>query len=340
MLECLIKPGMKVLLTAIGGGGDIVSAAVLSRSLSRLGINVVMASVAWERYINDPMPGPLRLEEIVNPIERGKEYVLISGRSYAIRGGRTVIFQAVNVARTLNERIYIVDLHGGVEGYVRALQEIASKEGVDTIIGVDVGGDSLAIGCEEGLWSPLADWMGLSALSRINGKLAIHSPGSDGELDQNYILERVDQIARRGGLLGIKVLCESDAKLLEELLKSARSEASLIPLLAHKGVRGEIALRRGTRRVKVSFLSTITFLLDARIVAEGTEPVRALSNTKSIQEARDTLNSFGIYTELDFEEDLVRLGISPDELSADVIMRIRREGRERIKRRAQIRYCE
>jgi hypothetical protein len=82
---------------------------------------------------------------------------------------------------------------------VRALREIASVEGVDCIIGVDVGGDSLASGSEEELWSPLADWVELAAVARLSGVLAAHSPGSDGELSQSYVISRIDKVAARGG---------------------------------------------------------------------------------------------------------------------------------------------
>lgn len=78
-------------------------------------------------------------------------------------GSRVVVPQAVNAPRALNRPVYVVDMYSGVEGYVRALREIASVEGVDCIVGVDVGGDSLASGSEEELWSPLADWVELVA---------------------------------------------------------------------------------------------------------------------------------------------------------------------------------
>ncbi|MEM4482249.1 MAG: DUF1152 domain-containing protein [Desulfurococcaceae archaeon] len=330
---------MKVMLLAIGGGGDIISTAVLSRSLMRQNIKTVIASIAWERYINDPSPGPLRLDEIVNFVEKKEGYILIDGRSYAVRGGYKVIFQAARVSEALNEKIYIIDLYGGVNGYVKSIREIVAKEGIDLIIGVDVGGDSIAVGCEEGLWSPLADWMGLSALHVVKGKLALHSPGSDGELEQQYLLSRIDHIASKGGLLGIRLLCESDAKLLENILERASTEASLISLLAYRGRRGELTLRGGTRKVTLSFLSTLTFLLDTNIVIEDIRPARELTDTKSIYEANKLLNAYGIYTELDFEEDLARANIKPYELSADLVMRIRKSGKERVAKSAMINYC-
>lgn len=328
---CLIKPGLKVLFIAIGGGGDIASAAVLARSMKTYGVNYVLASIAWERYIYDPVPGPIRLNEIENILDRGDSYVVVDGESFAIRGGQRVSFQAAKVAKLLNERIYIIDIYRGVNGYLMAIEDISTREGVDVVIGVDVGGDSIASGCEEELWSPLADWIGLAALARAHGILALHSPGSDGELPQDYILNRIDIFAARGGLLGVRSLCSHDIELLENILRKVSSEASFIPILAHRGMRGEIELRKGSRKVKLSMFNTFTFYLDATTLARNIEPVKAIYNTNSLEEANRILNNYGIYTELDLEEDLARQGVKPEELSSDVLIEIRWKGITRLR---------
>ena len=338
-MDCIVKPGVKVLLLAIGGGGDIASTAMIARSLLNLGAKYVLASIAWERYIHDPIPGPIKLDEIQECTSRGEHYVVITGNSYAIRGGKKVVFQAAKVARLLGETIYIIDLYGGVEGYVSALKEISSREGVDLVVGVDVGGDSLATGCEENLWSPLADWVGLASLSRVSGVIAIHSPGSDGELTQDYLLEKIDEYARKGGLLAARSMCREDAEFLDEILKYVDSEASRIPLLAYRGVRGAVELRMGSRSVKSTLLSTFTFFLDARLIAEYVEPVKAIYYTKSLEEVRGVLNSYGIYTELDLEEDLFKTGVRPGGLTGEFLMEIRKRGLARVRSGATRSYC-
>lgn len=338
-MECLLKPGIKVLVLAIGGGGDIASAAVIARSLAKLGVQVVLASVAWERYIYDPVPGPIKLSEIQNAADHGEHYVVVTGDSYAVRAGRKIVFQAAKAARAIGGKIYVVDLYGGVEGYVKALNDIAARESVNFIVGVDVGGDSLATGCEDDLWSPLADWVGLAALSRVKGILAVHSPGSDGELDSDYLLRRIDDFARKGGLLGVRSMCREDAEFLSTLLRHVNSEASRIPLVAYAGQRGEVELRNGSRKVKLTLMSTFTFFLDARVVAESIEPVKALYSTRSLEEARDVLNSYGIYTELDLEEDLARLGLTPELITGDLLLEIRRQGASRVKKSKNVEYC-
>ncbi len=325
--------GKRALVLAIGGGGDVASAAVLAAAYRRAGLGAILASVAWERYVNDPVPGPIRLEEIANPVELGEGYALVTGSSYAVRGGRRVDFQAARAAAVLNENVYVVDLYGGVVGYARALREIAEREGADAVVGVDVGGDSLAAGHEEGLWSPLADWIGVASLARLGGVLAVHSPGSDGELGQDYVLRRVDEVAQRGGLVWGTLMSREDAEVLERLLERVESEASRVPLLAWRGFRGKHTMRRGSRAVDVTLLSTATFFLDARAVVEGVGPLEELGTADSLEEARRRLNSVGIYTELDLEEDLAELGVDPARLSGELLVEVRRRGMESLRRK-------
>ena len=319
------------MVVAIGGGGDIASAAMIASAVERCGCRSVLASIAWERYVYDPVPGPMRLSEIVNPLARGDYYVVVTGESYALRGGRVVVPQAVHAARALNKPVYIIDMYSGVEGYVKALREISSAEGVEAIIGVDVGGDSLASGFEEDLWSPLADWVGLAAISRFNGVLAVHSPGSDGELSQSYVISRIDKVALRGGFLGVTAMSELEAGVLENVLRYVNSEASRISLLAYRGFRGLISLRRGSRFTEVTLFSTLTFYLKAPVVLELVEPAQRIINTKSLEEVRVVLNSLGVYTELDLEEDLARHNIKPEELTGELLVSIREEGRKRLR---------
>ncbi|MCC6041319.1 MAG: DUF1152 domain-containing protein [Desulfurococcaceae archaeon] len=328
-----LTPRSTVLVVAIGGGGDVASAAMIASAIERYGCRSVLASIAWERYIYDPVPGPVRLSEIVNPLARGEHYVVVSGDSYAIRGGRVVKPQASLASKALSRPVYVVDMYSGVEGYVEGLREITSVEGVDHVIGVDVGGDSLASGVEEDLWSPLADWVGLAAISRLNGVLAVHSPGSDGELSQSYIMSRVDKVALKSGLLGVTAMSELDAEVLEKTLKHVNSEASRVSLLAYRGFRGLLSLRRGSRFVEVTLLSTLTFYLKAPVIVELVEPAQRIQHTRSLEEARRILNNMGIYTELDLEEDLANLGVKPEELTGELLVNIRERGRSVLSRR-------
>ncbi|MEM4718056.1 MAG: DUF1152 domain-containing protein [Desulfurococcaceae archaeon] len=336
---CIAKPSERILIIGIGGGGDIASAAALSSVLEEWGFETVLASIAWERYIHDPIPGPIELDNIYSFVEKGEGFVIVNESSYAIRGGRRIDFQATRVARCLRREIYIIDLYGGVTGFYSALKHIVKREDIDLIIGLDVGGDSLATGCEENLWSPLADWIGLAGLSLMKGILAVHSPGSDGELSQSYILKRIDDFSRKGALRGVKYMCKKEADMLEKLLEHVYSEASRIPLLAYRGKRGIYEIRKGSRKTKITIFNTITFFLDTEILVNDIKPVKALLTTRSLREARSILHDYGIYTEYDLEEDLYKSGLSTQDITGDLLVEIRDRGRKNIRDNAIYKYC-
>jgi hypothetical protein len=65
-MEPLIGKAKHVLFAALGGGGDVASAAMLALAARRLGLRSHVASVVWERLPIDPVPGPVRFSEVVN----------------------------------------------------------------------------------------------------------------------------------------------------------------------------------------------------------------------------------------------------------------------------------
>src|SRR3990172_7350248 len=84
--------------------------------------------------------------------------------------------------------------------------EAAMKElKIDLLVGLDVGGDSLAQGYEPGLRSPLADSIMLAAFAELEqrGQRAlwgVFGYGSDGELSVDEIEMALSQLAAAGGL--------------------------------------------------------------------------------------------------------------------------------------------
>lgn len=316
------------LVLGIGGGGDIVSVAVLAMALKRCGYRVAIGGIAWERFVVDPVPGPIGLDDIRNPVEKGENYVLVSGESYAVRNDRKIYFQAARVASVLGEPVAVFDLYRGVNGYRKGIEEFMARHGFDGVIGLDVGGDVLATGFEEDLWSPLADAAGLAVLKTFKGSiLAIHSPGADGELLQDYVLERIALVCRLGGCLGAYGLTIEDVLLLDRLTKVAVTEAGRIALLAFKGYYGEYPVRKGTRTVRVSPINTVMFFLDALKAYYISYPAKIADNTWSFNEIVNKLNNAGIYTEYNLEIDIARSQAS----SPEEIIRIRKKGIQHLK---------
>ncbi|MCX8196016.1 MAG: DUF1152 domain-containing protein [Acidilobaceae archaeon] len=319
--------GRRVLVAGIGGGGDSLGALVFYHKLKALGARPLLGSVGWERLVVDPFPGPIPLEQLRNAEPISRAAALVTGESYADRYGYRVRPQIAVAAGLLGERAVFLDLSKGAEG-LREAFEALGQLGVEAILGVDVGGDAVAIGCEEELWSPLADAISLAALraSSLRSLLIVLSPGADGELPSSLVLERIARVARRGGLVGTYGLARREHALLKDHLHLFASEASKIPFEAFAGAMGERKIRGGVRTVQLSPLSTVAFALEVSAVYEQSELARLAAGSRSVREARERLNSRCVYTELDLEEDL-----SSRQSERPVpIAELRREGRRRL----------
>ncbi len=330
-LEELLKEASSVFVFGIGGGGDVVSAIPTWRYAKLLGCDAILGGVVWERLAVDPNPGPTPTSCLVNAKALCETAAVVSRDTVARRNGTEYKPQVARVAEALGVETIALDISRGAHGLVEALKAIGDEYGVDVFIGIDVGGDVLASPLDDYVWSPLADAIGLAALTEVNGVLGVAGPGVDGELPQHVVLQRISAVARKGGLLGARGLSPEDADVLSKVLEYAHTEASRIPLLAFKGFYGETSIRRGYRTVIVNPVSALTFYLDARTANEINVMARAVAGTKSIDEARKRLHALGVFTELDLEEELAR---NP---GADPV-KVRDEGRRRIRERFRKAY--
>lgn len=322
-----------VLVLSTGGGGDVATASMLAEALRREGVDAVVAASLWERFVRDPNPGPVPLGSLAGaePLAEGDAARLLPGCT-AFRGGYVFEPAACRVASLLRSLpVYAVDVWGGELAVRRAVEEIAAVHGCEALLDVDVGGDVLANGHEEELWSPLGDSLGLAAAanSSLPAVLAVHSLGADGELSEEQLLGKIAVLARRGGYRWVRGLDPRDVELLDEILGAIETEASRIPLLATRGLYGSIAIRGGTRRVRVSIYQAATVFVDAAVAYLDTPPARAVTGTASLEEARRRLNGLGVYTELDLEED-IHMHIVLGRLTPKKLIEIKTAGRRRL----------
>ena len=325
--------GKKSLFIGIGGGGDVATAAILAKALERSGGKAFIGSIVWERYVVDPIPGPIAIDELRNVRLIKKCIAIVTPDSYAIRGGRKIIPQPANVAKALNTEVIVLDLRCGARKLAEELESVCAELGVESVVGVDVGGDVLARGDEDNLWSPLADSIGLAMLAlmrNVKPILAVASPGADGELDQLYVLKRVCEIASRGGLLGAYGYSLKDIETLRKVLQYAITEASQIPIKVFMGECCFETIRSGVRMVRITPVNIVVYFLDPRITIVDTLAQHVVE-AESLDEANSILNSRCIYTELDLERDLYDALLKGLNITTDEVLEIRRRGVERIK---------
>lgn len=298
------KPN-KAFVIGIGGGGDILATIPTANWLRMLGISVTLGAVIWERWVVDPVPGPIQMEEMRNVDVICERIGIVNKKSYAMRGGKKVIPQIVNAARVLKEDMVAIDVSGGVQGVLKCLKMFVESENYDIVIGIDSGGDVLAVGGEKELWSPIADQIMLATLANLESPnaIGIFGLGTDGELPLNYIIERLKNIVRAGGYLGLRGITNKDIEMLEELMKHVITETTRAAINAAKCIDNSNIIRSGTRRVDLSLgiLIPITVYLSTHVLFKQSKMAKAIVNTKSVWEVRDILNGMGIFTEIDLE---------------------------------------
>src|SRR5215211_773093 len=197
-----IQAARRALVLGIGGGGDVVGALAVARFCESLGTETALGGVAWERFAIDPRPGPRPVEEIRGG-ERLEGAAVLADAQTATDDG--IAFAEAGIADHLGTRTALIDVTRGTEGAARGIVAAMERLECDLLLGVDVGGDVLGRGYEEGLASPLCDAVMVAAMLAATdggGLLAVVGAGCDGELAPEQVLERVAMLGRAGAWLG------------------------------------------------------------------------------------------------------------------------------------------
>ena len=303
-LEDILGASKHALVIGVGGGGDVVGALTTGRFLEFCGLRFTLGGLSWERNVYDPIPGPRQLSEVRN-VRVLHQFAWMSNAHSQTSTG--VPFAEAKMAEVTGSEVLLVDINGGVSGVVAAVETVMQVLHTDLLLGVDVGGDSLAEGHEPGLRSPLADSIMLAAFAELEKRghrtmWGVFGYGSDGELSIDEIERALSKIAAAGGLLGAWSLTPKIAAELAEVIKTVPTEASALPLECFRGAWGSRAIRRGQRQVKLTPLTALTFFLaTTQLYNTVARPAQAVCHSSSLDEANDALHAIHIRTELDYE---------------------------------------
>lgn len=313
-LEELVRSSSRAVVIGVGGGGDVVGALAVARFLDFCGLGFQLGGLSWERSVFDPIPGPRSLGE-VRDVRAFHTYAWLANAKSRTSTG--VVFAESRMAEILDREVLLIDINGGVEGTVAGLEAALKESQADLLVGVDVGGDSLAQGDEPGLRSPLADSIMLAAYVELERRgrrvlWAVFGYGSDGEMTTDEMEEALHKVAEAGGLLGAWGLTQPVVGELERVIQKVPTEASAVPVECARGAWGEKRIRQDQRRVKLTPLTTLTFFLSPAAVYRAlSRPARALSHSASLEEANDALHAIGLKTELDLERERYRGEMKP-----------------------------
>ena len=313
-LEDLLRASSRALVIGVGGGGDVVGALAVARFLEFCGLEFTLGGLSWERNVYDPIPGPRKLSEVRNVRALHPFAWMANAGSQTSTGAH---FAESRMAALHQIEILLIDINGGVNGVVDGLEFAIKEFNSDLLVGIDVGGDSLAQGHEPGLRSPLADSIMLAAYAELENRgrrtlWGVFGYGSDGELTTDEIEVALSKLAAAGGLLGAWSLTPKIATELEEVIKTVPTEASAIPVQCFRGAWGESDIRRGQRHVKLTPLTALTFFMSTTKLYETLgRPAQAVRRSSSLDQANDALHAIGIRTELDYEREYYQASRAP-----------------------------
>lgn len=307
----LLRSARRALVIGIGGGGDIAGTVPTLDLLDAFRVDWVAGGLTWERIVYDPKPGPRPLTDLVYATPIAPAAALANAHTRTADG---VTFAESAFAEVMGVDTLLVDISGGTVGVVESLKDALAHLDADLVIGVDVGGDALAMGNEPGLRSPLADSIMLAALVELGKEvptvLAVLGNGCDGELSGEELDARIAAVAAAGGYLGAWGMTHKAVTDLERVLTRVRSEASQAPLQAARGTLAQRPIRDGAAFVSITPATTLTWYLDpATTVQVAAIPAVRVAGSASLDEANDALHAMGLRTELDRERWMEQQGV-------------------------------
>ena len=212
------------------------------------------------------------------------------------------------MAELLGEETVLVDVTRGPREIAAGLEAAPAELGCDLLVFVDVGGDALGHGGEDGLASPLCDALMLAAAWYVEeaGGLpvlgGVFGTGCDGELTTAEVLERVAEVAQTGGLAGIRGLTPAVVERLDEAVDAIPTEASAQALRCFRGERGVTTIRDGRRTVELSPVGAATIYFEvSAALRSAARLASAVRDASDLEAANELLHGLGVRTELDYE---------------------------------------
>lgn len=293
------------LVIGIGGGGDIVSTLPSGRLLELLGAEVTLGGVTWIPVPRDVRPGPRSMDELKHIERRQPRLASVSPDSETIDG---VSLPEASIADTVGNEVLVLDITAGVDPLVDSLDAYIAETGIDLVVGVDAGGDALAVGTEPGIKSPLADAVGLAVLDgvSVDAILGVIGFGSDGELTHGELEEAISELAIEDALLGAWGITPRVRREVETILERVETEASRIPIEVARGQLGPRTIRDGRRQVDTTPATPITYYFEPSAVIERSTLVDPVADASDLEAAADALRDRGLTTEFDLEEERLK----------------------------------
>jgi hypothetical protein len=264
---------MGTLLVAAGGGGDAIAAAALSTLAPDEA--VAIATMAWDRLLIDPLPGPRSAADFTR-LESRQGWWQVTSHSRPIAPAGSTL---PRIAGEIPFPLVLLDPTRGANGMRQQIQNAATELHADHIRLVDVGGDLLGQPGDPGLRSPFADALTAASCLTLPAKAWIAGPGLDGELTENLVWQRAAEHAT------VRTLDLEIWKPYLPILRWHPTEATALLASATSGLRGRVEIRDAGLPVPLTDRSPTVLEVDLAAVAEINPLVPLLAGTESIAAA-------------------------------------------------------
>ena len=289
-------PMTQVLHVAAGGGGDTIAAAILA-STGQPRATTAIATLSWDRLLVDPLPGPRTASDFSGLQTHAPGSLEITADTSTVPPARSLL---PRLASELRSRIFLLDPTFGTAGLADQLRSIASTVHASRLELVDVGGDLVASGTEDGLRSPLADSLILAAClaTGLPVTAVICGPGLDGELTEAEALDRCASLhgTRRAFLTAQQV------QPFREILEWHPSEATGLLIAAATGRRGTVEIRDAGSQVALTMDSSSVITIPEEFLDNANPYSTQLLSAGSLGEADDIVRDIRKKpSELDYE---------------------------------------
>lgn len=300
----------KALLIGIGGGGDIIQGLPIRNYFKILGVEeVYLAGVAGEWWPFDTTSSSeyIWAPTVYNVEDLENAKIICPGAAKVNKDtkykGRSIA--EAKISGVLGEDTYVFTVRNGVQGLLKSFNEFIDIMGIDLVVGMDVGTDSLFSGDDEihQPKTPLVDFIVLSSLAHVKATsvYGLAGFGADGEMEIIDAQRNISKIMKAGGFIGAYGLTQQDVIDMEKACDEFADPVERFPCLAAKGDFTYKSMKLmdiwGTT-VKLMPITAITMFFDPNIVIEAcTKYAAKIFDTNSIEEAEDIFLSLGVVPE-------------------------------------------
>lgn len=300
----------KALLIGIGGGGDIIQTIPVGNYLKLLGVDeIYYAGVACEWWPFDAegeheyimAPTVYGIDELENAEEVAPHIARVTKES--TYKGRKIA--EGTVAGILGNPAYVLSHVGGVQGLIEGVEKLCSEEGIDLVVGMDVGSDSFYSHTDELAQprTPLVDLMTVSMLTSLSvpSVYGLSGYGCDGEIELVDLKRNVGRVMKGGGYLGAYGLTQRDVADMEIACDAFPDPVERWPVVAAKGDLTKKNMKLmdawGVIVDLTPLTSVIMFFDPQTLVTEVATPAKDIGNSSSLTEAEKIFIEKGIVPE-------------------------------------------